>query len=81
MPALPALCKEVWAIFLQLHARRPGAGFGPAPLDEARLLAWAQLRGRRLTPWEADCIFDLDDAWLSAQAEETAKTEAKSNSK
>ena len=70
VPPLPPLCADVWSIFLQLHSRRSGTGFGPAPLDEARLLAWSQLHARRLTPWEIDCIFALDDAWLSAQSEQ-----------
>ena len=69
VPALPQACAGVWQIFLELHSRRAQGGFGPAALDEARLLNWQQLHAARLSPWEIECIFALDNAWLASTAE------------
>jgi hypothetical protein len=68
VPPLPPLCRGVWRIFTELHQRR-GGSFGPAPIDEARLLAWCQLYGRQLSEWEINSIFAIDACWLNAQAE------------
>ena len=64
MPPLPLACGGVWQVFLQLHQRRGSNGFGPLPLDEARLLAWCRLHSQRLTAWEVERIFALDDLWF-----------------
>lgn len=73
VPPLPALCGDVWRLFLELHKRRTRNGFAPAPIDEARLLQWQQLHGATLTPWEIEAIFLLDAAWLSDCEEQQAK--------
>jgi hypothetical protein len=76
VPELPALCRGVWEIFFELHDRRAGNGFGPLPIDEARLLHWQQLHGVRLSPWEIETIFLVDSVWLSL-VEEQSKTKQK----
>lgn len=68
VPPLPPACADVWQLFLQLR-QRSGGGFGPQPLDEPRLLAWCQLHGQRLTSWEVETIFGLDNVWLQAESE------------
>lgn len=75
VPALPQACAGLWPIFLELHNRRAQGGFGPAALDEARLLHWQQLHATRLSPWEIETLFALDNAWLASEAE--ANSQAK----
>lgn len=70
VPPLPREVAGLWRDFLQMDATRPGSGFGVAPIDEARLLAWQQLHRVVLTPWEIDQIQMLDLLALSAYAEE-----------
>jgi hypothetical protein len=72
VPDLPVACRGAWDVFLELHARR-GGGFGPAPIDEARLCGWQQLHGVRLTPWEIEAVSLVDTAWLEAASEEQKK--------
>lgn len=70
MPDLPAGCLGVWNVFCELSNRRPSTGFGPGVLSHEHLLAWQQLHGTRLTPWEIDTIFMLDLIWLKSKFEE-----------
>lgn len=68
VPTLPQSCAGLWPIFIELHNRR-AQGFGSAAIDEARLLHWQQLHATRLSPWEIEAIFTLDNAWLASEAE------------
>jgi hypothetical protein len=73
VPPLPAACQGVWHLFLELHARRGSNGFGPAPIDEARLCCWQQLHRTQLSPWEVDTIFLLDGVWLRCMHQQQSK--------
>ena len=42
---------------------------GPSAIGPADLLAWQQLRGLELTPWEVDTLFALDNAAMRASAD------------
>jgi hypothetical protein len=52
-------CKQVWDTFIELHNAR-GGGMGPAPISWRDLLAWQEIRGVTLTPWEVDTVMAMD---------------------
>lgn len=68
-PPLPGGCELLWTVFLQLHGAR-GGGMGPAPISMSDLLAYQQLHGIELNPWELDVLHQLDQVALSAAAEQ-----------
>ena len=68
-PELPPSCAWLWSAFLQLNATRGSNGMGPSAIGPADLLAWQQLRGLELTPWEVDTLFALDNAAMRASAD------------
>ena len=46
-----------------------GAGMGPAAINARDLLAYQQINGIELNPWELDCIYALDQVALKAAIE------------
>lgn len=69
-PELPAALRYLWNIFAMLHRCRGGNGFGPNPIAWSEVLAYCQLTRLSLTAWELEAIRLLDDAYLSASAEQ-----------
>jgi hypothetical protein len=55
--------------FSSISAGRSSNGFGPNSLSATEILAWSQMTGHRLTPWEFDLIRELDGLWLSIYSE------------
>jgi hypothetical protein len=60
----------LWDVFLALHSQR-GGGLGPAPISCADVLAYQQLHGVELTPWEVDSLRALDSVALKAASEQS----------
>lgn len=61
---MPPGGEPLWTLFLRLHARRRWSDFGmPAAIQISELADWLRLLRIRLTPWEVEAIFALDDAW------------------
>lgn len=59
----------MWRVFVELRRRvRPGFS-GAQPIGWDDLAGWQAARRARLTPWEIDRVFQLDDIWLNAHAE------------
>jgi hypothetical protein len=52
----------VWQAWLAVRAGTPGG----EPAGWQAIEAWSRLSGRRLEPWEARMVRDLDDAFLEA---------------
>lgn len=52
----------VWDAFEQLAAARGGNGYSLNPIGWQDMLAWQQVTGAQLTPWEAECIVCMDCA-------------------
>lgn len=46
-----------------------GSGMGPSAIGAPDLLAYQQLNGIELNPWELDCIHALDQVALKAAIE------------
>ena len=78
VPPLPNGCEHLWQSFLQLNASRGSNGMGPAAIGPADLLAWQQLQGIALTPWEVGTLFALDACALKASddAQKAASAQA-----
>jgi len=66
---VPVVCANSWTAFWEINKGRQGTGYGPGPLLNSELLAWCQLMGERLDPWEVRLFRRLDAAYL----EEVAK--------
>jgi hypothetical protein len=66
---LPDAIQHVWNWFLKLNGRR-GIGFNaPNPITYQDILAWSHLMQIEPTPFEVDCIVDLDAAWINPKEE------------
>lgn len=63
----PAVAAALWGAFVALHATRQ-AGMGPSAITASELLAWQQLHGVRLTPWEAETLQAMDRSALAVMA-------------
>ena len=66
----PPAAAVLWDAFVALNGARH-AGMQPGPILPSEVLAWQQLMGLRLTPWEADTLLAMDRAALAASAKET----------
>jgi hypothetical protein len=64
----PRAAAALWEAFLTLHASRP-SGMGASGIPSSELLAWQQLHGVRLSPWEVDTLRAMDQAALAVAAE------------
>lgn len=68
----PAGVDHIWRAFLDLHGSR-ATGFGVSAIAPSEVLAWQQLRGVRLTPWEVDTLAALDSAVVAVMSEQQAQ--------
>lgn len=67
VPPLPPGTADLWAAYLQIR-NSCAAGFGPAVMTQQDVVAWQQLQGVRLLPWEVDTLFAIDLAARAAAA-------------
>ena len=74
LPPIPPGLDVIWDIFLQLNHMR-SSGMGPSAISAVDLLAYQQLHGIELTPWELDCISALDQVALKSAADQNPKPE------
>lgn len=79
-PSLPAILSPLWAIFLELHLRRPQMEFGPVRLPWSELEAYSRQRRRGvpLKPWQLNAIFEVEDAYFEIRAKNEAALNNKS---
>lgn len=63
----------VWQVFVKLHGERGAGMSAPNPIGSASVIAWQQLHGVRLTPWELSAIEQLDAAFMQHAAEQANK--------
>lgn len=71
---IPPGGSAIWSVFLDLNSRRGNNGMGPSPIALADVVAWQQLMGVDLTPWEVETILHLDAAALAAQTTTETQT-------
>lgn len=63
---LPDMVHHVWDWFIKLSKRRVMGAMAPNPITYQDILAWSFLTGADPTPFEVDCILEVDQAWLSS---------------
>lgn len=54
--------------FADLSAARGSNGFSADPISYAEMQAWSELSGIRPTPFEVECLRELDVAFLNSMA-------------
>lgn len=64
----PPQCAALWDAFVALNGARP-SGMGASAIPPSEIVAWQQLHGVRLTPWEVDTLRAMDQAALGVAAE------------
>lgn len=53
-------------VFTRLSLRRPSSINGPEPIPPSEMLAWCQLTGTSLLPWEVVLLEQMDAALLTS---------------
>lgn len=71
-PPCPPELDYLWRWFWELHGGRTLSPMGPSRATWLDLLAWQELTGRRLRPWELRLVMALGAAWIAAAGEKTA---------
>lgn len=61
VPELPFAVSHIWEWYEELRGSRTSSGFGTLDaISYFEIYAWAQLTGRQPTPFEVQCLKDLD---------------------
>ena len=63
----PPACAHLWSVFMQLGRAAGGAGL--SPLTQSELQAWQANYGTRLTGWEIDTLFAMDNVAAQVRAQ------------
>ncbi len=69
-PEIPFCAEHVWKWWWELNARRPPGLDNLAPISYGEIESWISLTGKMVTHEEIRWLMQMDDAWLSAIAEE-----------
>jgi hypothetical protein len=69
---IPLEVSAVWGAFLSLTLSRR-SGMGLSPLTLVDIEAWSRMNGVQLTPWELDCLLEVDRATLLAVHRQQSK--------
>lgn len=67
----PPACANVWDAFAMLHAARP-VGMAPGAITPSEIVAWQQLVGVTLNPWEVETLMAMDRAAMAAMVPASA---------
>lgn len=65
-PEVPWAGRRIWAIFIALNATRGSGGFGPLPISNLEIEAYARLNRETLRPWEREILRAMDVAYMQA---------------
>lgn len=74
MPELPPGCAHVWNTYNELAAGRSAMGGGIPPSE---IVAWQQLHGVVLSPWELDTVHAIDRAVQAVMDKQQAAERAR----
>lgn len=74
---VPARCKHVWRVFLDMQERRQSSGFGPVPFSWSDVAAYQKLYGIKLSPGEIMLLGVAEMAYLDAVHGELKKDKPK----
>lgn len=64
LPPMPPFLRQVFPIFVDLSLTRDYEQGVPLPIKNREILAWAELRSRKLTDFTLRMLKILDAAWL-----------------
>ena len=70
IPELPETLQGIWDVFIQIHRRRAGNGFGAVPISWSEIDAWQRLHQVQLSVWEVDCLAAMDDVAIRYSVKE-----------
>jgi hypothetical protein len=62
----PRAGAELWRLYGELNACRPPSMGGVVCVPPSEILAWQQLHGVALTPWEVETLMAMDRAAVAA---------------
>ena len=69
-PSVPACGEHVWRWWWELNTRRPPGFDNLAPISYGEIYAWILLLGKYVSPEEIGWLVQMDNAWMTAIAEE-----------
>ena len=76
IPECPHELEYLWAYFIQMSRKRTVGMASANPLSDAEIMAWERRNRIDLSPFEGECIDDLDSVYL-AQGSEKTKQQSK----
>ncbi len=65
VPDLPVELSYLWEYFQSMNRKRTTGGMALDPLSDAQIMAWEQRRRIKLSPFENECIDELDAAFMA----------------
>lgn len=72
-PPLPAECVYIWRWYLELSARRRAGFSGAEAISWQDMKAWAALQDLELTPFELECLGQIEGAYFRAREKQKAE--------
>ena len=66
-PKFPNELVYLWRHFREVHNGRAVNGYGETRVSYLDLMAWQEVTGTRLRPWEARAIMTLGMVWLNVR--------------
>ncbi len=76
----PDVVSHVWNWFWSISNRRSGSDSGPQPLSFTEISAWAMGMRIYINPEEIDMLTQMDNAFMSANADELRGVRARKES-
>ncbi len=70
---MPPCAEHLWAWFTDLSRPRGNNGFGMTHIGWGDIVAWLELSGISLAPWEMTALIRLDAEIRNAMAEKQAE--------
>lgn len=62
----PAACRALWQAYCALNSCRPASMGGLVCVPPSEIIAWQQLHGVQLNPWEVETLMAMDRAAVAA---------------
>lgn len=63
-PEFPLEIQYLWSLFLELSGTRSQGHSGPLPISYQEILAWRELTGNEISPWEIEVIKRIDKIYV-----------------
>ncbi len=73
VPSVPAELQYLWDYFISMNRKRTVGAMCANPLSDEQISAWERRHRVTLSPFEQDCIDELDQAFLIAHVPKKQK--------